>query len=55
VKASLVLAEKLIAGGKRDEARRIYSHLKETRKGPEEAYIREAAERGLQRAAAVTA
>jgi len=46
-KACLLLAEKLRAAGKKGEAVAIYRHLKESRKGDSEAYVREAAERGL--------
>ena len=38
-KACLLLAENLIASGKKDGARKIYGHLKETRKDPSEDYI----------------
>jgi len=47
VKACLLLAERLFEGGLAEEARKIYVHLRDTRKEPKEAYIREAAERGL--------
>jgi hypothetical protein len=46
-KNCLVLAEKLSATGKKLEAKRVYSHLKETRTGQSERYIREAAEKAL--------
>ncbi len=46
-KACLIFAERLAASGKKEEARRVYEHLKEARKAPEDAYLREAAERGL--------
>jgi HEAT repeat protein len=46
-KNCLVLAEKLLAAGKKDEARRIYQHLRTTRTDPSEAYIREAADKAL--------
>jgi HEAT repeat protein len=46
-KHCLVLAEKLIAARKKDEARRIYQHLRTTRTDPSEAYIREAADKAL--------
>ncbi len=47
VKAALVLAEKLVADGKKSEAVRVYTHLRERFSDPKEKYIREAAERGL--------
>ncbi len=47
VKASFVLAEKLAAAGRKDVAKSIYEGLAAERKDPKEAYIREAAERGL--------
>jgi len=43
----LVLAEKLAAADRKQEASRIYRHLIDTRAEPGEAYIREAATRGL--------
>ena len=46
-KHCLVLAEKLAAAGKKAEARRIYQHLRETRKDASEAYIREQADKAL--------
>ncbi len=46
-KHCLVLAEKLAAAGRRDEARTVYARLAETRTGNAEVYVREAAERGL--------
>ena len=46
-KHCLVLAEKLAAAGKPAEARRIYQHLRDTRKGASEAYIRELADKAL--------
>jgi HEAT repeat protein len=39
----LLLAENLLAAGKKDEAARVYNHLKETRTDPSERYILEAA------------
>jgi HEAT repeat protein len=45
--ACLVLAERLLATGEKDEAVRIYSHLRETRTEPAEQYVRDAAEKGL--------
>ena len=46
-KACLVLAERLAETGGAAEARAIYAHLRRTRSNGSEAYIREAAERGL--------
>ncbi|UCF34987.1 MAG: HEAT repeat domain-containing protein [Phycisphaerales bacterium] len=46
-KACLVLAEKLLAGGRKGEARKIYSHLRETRNNPAERYVTEAAAKAL--------
>ena len=46
-KACLVLAENLAAAGKKSEASRVYKRLAEGRTDSSEAYIREAAERGL--------
>ena len=45
--ACLQLAENLLVLGRKKEATRIYQHLRDTRKDPAEAYIREAAEHGL--------
>lgn len=45
--ACLLLAEKLLAAGKRDEATRICSHLKKTRTDASEQYVREAADKVL--------
>jgi hypothetical protein len=47
VKACLVLAEKLAAAGKKDDARKIYTHLRDSRTDPKEQYVKEAASRGL--------
>jgi hypothetical protein len=47
----LVLAENLAAAGRKKEAAQIYQHLVNTRTDPTEAYIREAATRGLKQAA----
>ena len=49
-KHCLVLAEKLRAAGQQDLSTKIYSHLRDTRTGPEERYIRDAAEKALQAA-----
>lgn len=46
-KHCLVLAEKLTAADTKDIAARIYKTLAESRDDPKEAYIREAAQRGL--------
>jgi len=45
--ACLLLAENLVASGKRDEAVRIYTHLKDARTDPSERYVRDAAEKAL--------
>ncbi|MCY2993621.1 MAG: HEAT repeat domain-containing protein [Planctomycetota bacterium] len=46
-KHCLVLAEKLLAAGKKAEATKIYSRLRDTRQQPSEAYVRQAAEKAL--------
>ena len=46
-KHCLVLAEKLMAAGKKSEAGKIYTHLRDTRRDPSEKYIRDAAEKAL--------
>jgi HEAT repeat protein len=46
-KACLLLAEKLLAAGKKDLAVKIYQHLYDSRSGSDEAYISEAAKEGL--------
>lgn len=46
-KSCLVLAEKLAAGGKQREAKRIYEQLQKTRTSKDEKHIQEAARRGL--------
>lgn len=46
-KACLLLAERLSAAGKKDAAARIYERLREKKRGTDEAYVAEAAERGL--------
>jgi hypothetical protein len=46
-KFCLVLAENLAAAGRKSDAAKIYTHLRDTRKDPTEKYICEAAERGL--------
>jgi len=45
--ACLLLSERLIAQGKKDVAKAIYAHLRDTRKDPAETYVREAAEKVL--------
>ena len=46
-KACLLLAERLLEVGRKEPAVKIYTHLRDTRSGPDEAYIRAAAEKGL--------
>ncbi len=46
-KHCLVLAENLLAAGKKDDARKVYTHLRDTRKDPSEKYLRDAAEKAL--------
>ncbi|MFW6161363.1 MAG: HEAT repeat domain-containing protein, partial [Planctomycetota bacterium] len=46
-KACLVLAEKLLAAGEQDAAKTMYQLLRDSRKDPAEAYVREAAEQAL--------
>lgn len=46
-KACLLLAERLRAAGRKQEANRIYADLKRTRSDPSERYIRDAADRAL--------
>jgi HEAT repeat protein len=46
-KACLVLAERLSEAGRKEEASKLYRHLRDTRTDPSERYVREAAERGL--------
>lgn len=45
--ACLLLAENLLAAGKKKEAARIYTHLRDTRTDPSERHIKEAATKGL--------
>ncbi len=45
--ACLVLADRLIVSGHKEPARRIYTHLRETRSDPSESHVRDAAERAL--------
>lgn len=46
-KHCLMLAENLLAAGKKAEARRIYQHLRDSREDASEAYIRQAADKAL--------
>jgi HEAT repeat protein len=46
-KHCLVLAEKLLAAGKKDEALKIYRHLRDTRTDPAEKYLCDAAEKAI--------
>jgi len=46
-KACLLLAEKLLAAGRKSEAVRIYKHLRDTRTEPAERYVSDAAKIGL--------
>jgi len=46
-KACLLLAERLLEAGRKEPAVKIYEHLRDTRNGLDEAYIRAAAEKGL--------
>jgi len=46
-KACLLLAERLLAAGKKEPAAKIYRHLHGTRSGPDEAYICELAKEGI--------
>ncbi len=46
-KACFVLAERLAESKQTKAARKIYSHLRETRKDPKEAHVRESARRAL--------
>jgi len=50
-KACLLLAERLLEAGKKEPAVKIYTNLRDTRSGPDEAYIRAAANEGLAAAA----
>lgn len=47
---ALLLAEKLLASGKKAEAVKIYKHLYESRQDDSEAYVKEAAQEGLAKA-----
>ena len=46
-KACLLLAERLLETGRKEPALKIYTHLRDTRSGPDESYISDAAEKGL--------
>jgi len=46
-KAALLLAEKLLAAGRKDDAKGIYTHLRDTRKDESESYVRQAAAKAL--------
>jgi len=46
-KACLLLAERLLEAGRKEPAVKIYKHLRDTRSGPDEVYIRAAAEKGM--------
>jgi hypothetical protein len=50
--AALLLAERLLAAGKKAEAAKVYKHLKESRTDASEAYVRDVAQDGLARAGA---
>ena len=47
-KACLLLAERLLAAGGKEPAAKIYKHLRETRISSDEAYVRDAANEGLE-------
>jgi hypothetical protein len=46
-KACLVLAERLQEAGNREQARRIYSYLRDTRDNPAERYVQDVAVKAL--------
>jgi hypothetical protein len=46
-KACLVLAEKLLAAGKKAEAVKVYAYLRDSRSGEDERYVREVARKAL--------
>jgi HEAT repeat protein len=48
--SALLLAEKLLAAGKKTDAAKIYKHLKSTRSDASEAYVKEVASEGLVKA-----
>ena len=45
--ACLLMAERLFAAGRKEPAVKIYEHLRDTRNGSDEAYVRDAANEGL--------
>ena len=47
-RACLLLADNLTAAGKKDEATRVYAHLRDTRKDKSEAYVRDLAAKALE-------
>jgi HEAT repeat protein len=47
---ALLLADKLLAAGKKAEAAKVYKHLVDTRKDASEAYVKDLAQEGLTRA-----
>ena len=46
-KACLLLAERLAAAGKKNDAKKVYQHLRDSRKDSSESYVREAAANAL--------
>jgi len=48
--SALLLAERLLAAGKKSDAAKVYKHLKETRSDASEAYVAEIAAEGLAKA-----
>ena len=46
-KTCLLLAERLAAAGKKEQAVKIYKHLRDAREGSDESYVCEAANEGL--------
>jgi len=46
-KAAILLAEKLLAAGKKAEAAKLYTHLRDSRTDPTEKYVRDLAEKAL--------
>ncbi len=46
-KACLLLAVRLLEAGRKEPAEKIYTNLRDTRNGPDETYIRAAAEKGM--------
>jgi len=47
--ACLLLAENLAAGGRKTDAVKIYTHLRDTRAAPKERYVREIADKALEK------